>query len=88
MRFRGGGIGHKATYERLPCFESDLHALAPTDEEMDEALSFTGEQGMEDESSDENTDDDDDLEEEEEFSDDENLEDGEDEFGVLGFAAL
>ena len=41
MRFRGGGIGHKATRERMGDFCNDLHTLAVSEDDVDELTGYT-----------------------------------------------
>jgi len=93
MRFRGGGIGHKAMHERMPGYGSESHSLDVTDEEIDEDSDPEAE-GVEDDN--ENTDSDAESEEESDWEEDEdeaaNSADeengGSDEYTVLGFAVL
>jgi hypothetical protein len=91
MRFRGGGIGHKATRERIQAVQ---HSLAASEEEIDEIdKPLDGDKDEEDKEDDSDKDKDTDSEEESD-EDEENmdLEDGEggceDEYDALGYAVL
>ena len=97
MRFRGGGIGHKATRERIQAVQ---HSLAASEEEIDEIDKPLDGDKDEDEDEDEEDKEDDsdkdkDTDSEEESDEDEenmDLEDGEggceDEYDALGYAVL
>ena len=93
MRFRGGGIGHKATRERMPGHWRESHFLGVTDKEMDEDSDPEAECVEDDDA---NTDSDGEGEEESDWEEDEdeaaNSADeengGSDEYTALGFVAL
>lgn len=98
MRFRGGGIGHKATQRRMETFSSEWHHLPSMEDDIDE-IPFLTDDEQDSQEGEGDTDGEDDLMSDEEDSDDAgdmdseaNLgpEDGEegweDEYDIMGFA--
>jgi len=47
MRFRGGGIGHKATNARMGSFDKDTHILPASRDDADELPDDGIKQGIE-----------------------------------------
>jgi hypothetical protein len=94
MRFRGGGIGHKATRDRMAGVS---HSPAASEEETDEIV-VDEDEDEESDSEEEHSDSDENIDSDQDTDDDDNgeenlgPEDGEegweDEYNVLGFAAF
>ena len=98
MRFRGGGIGHKATRERMGDFCNDLHTLAVSEDDVDELTGYTvgvADGEIDEEEDEDNEEEDEDSEERGESEDEEGQgeaeaeEEGwEDEYDVMGYGTF